>query len=115
MRRFCNRSSFLFFRIWIVVSSRRRRDSSWSTPFLNVFLRSLGPVGGPPNDAIHRSSAAGTIARFAQATRLMYAAMALDEGPALPNGPRRGMRGGCIGGVRTEHHTYPLYSELAFD
>ena len=42
VRRFWSRSSFLFFLIWIVVSSRRRRLSSWSTPFLYVCFRCEG-------------------------------------------------------------------------
>jgi len=39
-RRLLSRSSFLVLRIWRVVSSRRRRDSSGSTTFLNCFCRS---------------------------------------------------------------------------
>mmetsp|Transcript_11512 Transcript_11512/g.36585 ORF Transcript_11512/g.36585 Transcript_11512/m.36585 type:complete len:278 (+) Transcript_11512:1553-2386(+) len=41
VRLFCSRSSFLFLRIWIVVSSRLRRASSWSTPFLYVCFRAV--------------------------------------------------------------------------
>mmetsp|Transcript_2162 Transcript_2162/g.6387 ORF Transcript_2162/g.6387 Transcript_2162/m.6387 type:complete len:248 (+) Transcript_2162:1009-1752(+) len=41
VRRLFMRSSFLFLRIWIVVSSRRRRLSSASMPFLNCCFRSF--------------------------------------------------------------------------
>mmetsp|Transcript_10966 Transcript_10966/g.33395 ORF Transcript_10966/g.33395 Transcript_10966/m.33395 type:complete len:265 (+) Transcript_10966:1114-1908(+) len=38
-RRWFRRSSRLFLRIWMDVSSRRRRASSWSTPFLKLLRR----------------------------------------------------------------------------
>ena len=41
-RRLARRTSFLFLRIWSVVSSRRRRPSSTSMDFLKPFLRCEG-------------------------------------------------------------------------